>query len=156
MTGHGEHHQGASLNRVAVQATAHCLAGCSLGEVSGMVIGSALALGNWPTVALSVALAFVFGYSLTMVPLLKAGIALPNALALAAASDTASITIMEIVDNAIMLLVPGAMTAGLASPLFWVTLAVALLLGGVAAFPVVRWLIARGKGHALIHQHHAH
>ena len=152
---HGEG-DGPTLDVVAAKATAHCLAGCSIGEISGMVIGSALALGNWPTIVLSVALAFVFGYSLTMLPLLRAGIAFRTALGLAFASDTASIAIMEVVDNAMMLVIPGAMQAGLASPLFWASLAVALLLAGLAAFPVVRWLISRGKGHALVHQHHAH
>ena len=143
-----------SLNRVALSATLHCLTGCGIGEVLGMVIGTALGLGTWPTIALAVTLAFFFGYLLTMIPLLRAGIAFGTALKLALAADTASITIMEIVDNAIMLVIPGAMDAGLASPLFWGSLALALALAAVAAFPVVRWLISRGRGHAVVHAHH--
>jgi hypothetical protein len=143
-----------SLNRLALSATVHCLTGCSIGEVSGMAIGMALALGNTTTIVLSVILAFLFGYLLTMLPLLRAGVALRTALGLAFASDTASIAVMELVDNALMLLIPGAMSAGLGDPLFWGSLILSLLLGGVAAFPVVRWLIARGRGHALVHQHH--
>ncbi len=145
---------GSSLNRLALSATIHCLTGCSIGEVLGMVIGTAVGFGNWPTVVLSVALAFFFGYSLTMLPLLRAGLGLGTALKLAFASDTASIAIMEVVDNAIMLVIPGAMDAGLADPRFWGSLALALALAGAAAFPVVRWLIARGRGHAVVHQYH--
>ena len=145
-----------SLNRLAFSATVHCLTGCSIGEVLGMVIGTALGWSNWPTVALSVVLAFAFGYLFTLVPLLRAGIATGAALGLAFASDTASITVMEIVDNAIMLLIPGAMDAGLASPLFWGSLIVSVILAGIAAFPVNRWLITRGRGHALVHRHHGH
>jgi Domain of unknown function (DUF4396) len=149
-----DHEDGQSLNRVAFSATVHCLTGCSIGEVLGMVIGTALAWSNWPTVALSVVLAFLFGYSLTMLPLLRAGLAFAAAVPLALASDTISITIMEIVDNAIMLLVPGAMEAGLDNGRFWASLAVALLVAGAAAFPANRWLIARGRGHAVVHAHH--
>jgi hypothetical protein len=122
--------------------------------VLGMIIGTALGLGNWPTIALAAALAFASGYLLTMIPLMHSGMALGRALALALTSDTVSIAIMEIVDNGIMLLIPGAMTAGLATPHFWMSLAISLVLAGVAAYPVVRWLIARGRGHALIHGHH--
>ena len=143
-----------SLNRVALSATLHCLTGCGIGEVLGMVIGTALGLGNWPTIALAVALAFFFGYLLTMIPLLRSGIAFGVALKLALAADTASIAIMEVVDNAIMLVIPGAMDAGLASPLFWGSLALALAIAAVAAFPVVRWLISRGRGHAVVHAYH--
>jgi uncharacterized protein DUF4396 len=143
-----------SLNGLAFSATVHCLTGCSIGEVLGMVIGTALSWGNWPTVALSVVLAFLFGYAFTLVPLLRASIAVSTALGLAFAPDTLSITIMEIVDNAVMLVIPGAMEAGLGSPLFWGSLAVSLILAGIAAFPANRWLIARGRGHALVH--HAH
>lgn len=143
-----------SLNKLAFSATVHCLTGCSIGEVLGMVIGSALSWGNWPTVALSVVLAFLFGYAFTLVPLLRTSMAIGTALGLAFASDTISITIMEIVDNAIMLVIPGAMEAGLGSPLFWGSLVFALILAGIAAFPANRWLIARGRGHALVH--HAH
>ena len=145
-----------SLNRVAFSATVHCLTGCAIGEVLGMVIGTALGWGNGPTIALAVALAFVFGYLLTMLPLLRAGLAFGAAVGAAFAADTVSITIMEIVDNAIMLVIPGAMEAGLGSLLFWGSLAVALLIAGAAAFPVNRWLISRGWGHAVVHQHHGH
>ena len=148
------HAKDASLNRVAFSATAHCLTGCAIGEVLGMVIGTALGWGNVATIALAVALAFLFGYSLTMLPLLRSGMALGAVLPLAFASDTLSISVMEIVDNLIMLVVPGAMEAGPTSLLFWGSLAFALLVAGVAAFPVNRYLIARGKGHAVVHQHH--
>jgi hypothetical protein len=150
------HGNNASLNRLAFSATAHCLTGCAIGEVLGMVIGTALGWGNVATIALAVALAFLFGYSLTMLPLLKSGMALGAVLPLAFASDTLSITVMEIVDNLIMLAVPGAMEAGPTSLLFWGSLAFALLVAGAAAFPVNRYLIARGKGHAVVHQHHEH
>lgn len=145
-----------SLTQLAISATIHCLTGCSIGEVLGMVIGTAFGWGNWSTIALSVTLAFVFGYALTLLPLLRAGLKTSAALKLAFASDTLSITVMEIVDNAIMLVIPGAMSAGLTSPLFWGSLLVSLLLAGLAAFPINRWLIARGQGHALVHQHHGH
>ena len=145
-----------SLNRLAFSATVHCLTGCSIGEVLGMVIGTGLGWGNWSTIALAVVLAFFFGYLLTMLPLLRGGITFSSALRLAFAADTASITIMEIVDNAVMLVIPGAMDAGLAEPYFWGSLALSLIIAGVAAFPVVRWLIARGRGHAVVHKYHAH
>jgi hypothetical protein len=149
--------QGSSLNRLAFSATAHCLTGCAIGEVLGMVIGTALGWGDVATIALAVALAFFFGYLLTMLPLLRSGLALSAVLPLAFASDTLSITIMEIVDNLIMVLIPGAMEAGLTNLLFWGSLAFALLVAGAAAFPVNRWLIARGKGHAVVHEyHHGH
>ena len=150
------HTNGASLNRVAFSATAHCLTGCAIGEVLGMVIGTALGWGDVATIALAVALAFFFGYSLTMLPLLRSGMALAAVLPLAFASDTLSITVMEIVDNAIMLIIPGAMEAGLASVLFWASLAFALAVAFVVAFPVNRYLIARGRGHAVVHRHHDH
>jgi Domain of unknown function (DUF4396) len=153
--GHGEH-GGQSLNRLAFSATLHCLSGCAVGEVLGMVIGTALGWGNLPTIALAVALAFLFGYAFTMVPLLRAGLAFKAAAGLAFASDTASIAIMEIVDNAIMLVIPGAMDAGLAHPLFWGALAVSLAIAGAAAFPLNRWLISRGRGHAVVHAYHKH
>jgi YHS domain-containing protein len=143
-----------SLSRLALSATVHCLTGCATGEVLGLVIGTALGWSTWPTIALAVGLAFVFGYLFTLVPLVRGGLGFRAALGLALASDTASIAIMEVVDNGIMLVIPGAMDAGLADPLFWGSLAIALLLAGVAAFPVNRWLIARGRGHALVHQHH--
>ncbi|QIN84816.1 DUF4396 domain-containing protein [Rubrobacter tropicus] len=143
-----------SLNRTAFSATLHCLTGCAIGEVLGMVIGTALGWGNFATIVLAVVLAFFFGYSLTMLPLLRSGMALATVLPLAFASDTLSITVMEIVDNAIMLVIPGAMEASLASLVFWGSLAFALAVAFVAAFPVNRYLIARGKGHAVVHQHH--
>ncbi len=143
-----------SLNKVALSATIHCLTGCGIGEVLGMVIGTALGLGTWPTIMLAVILAFFFGYTLTMIPLLRSGIDLRAALKLAFAADTASIIIMEIVDNAIMLVIPGAMDAGLLEFRFWWSLALALMIAGIAAYPVVRWLIARGRGHAVVHQFH--
>jgi hypothetical protein len=150
------HGNNASLNRLAFSATAHCLTGCAIGEVLGMGIGTALGWGNAATIAPAVALAFFFGYSLTMLPLLRSGMALAAVLPLAFASDTLSITVMEIVDNLIMLAVPGAMEVGPTSLLFWGSLAFALLIAEAAAFPVNRWLIARRKGHAVVHQHHEH
>jgi hypothetical protein len=143
-----------SRNRVAFLATVHCLTGCAIGEVLGMIIGTALGWGNLATIVLAIVLAFVFGYALTMLPLLRAGLALATVLPLALASDTISIAVMELVDNAIILLIPGAMDAGLGDLLFWGSLAVALLIAGAVAFPVNRWLIDRGKGHAVVHQHH--
>lgn len=140
-----------SLNRTAFQATLHCLAGCAIGEVLGMVVGTALGLGNLATIALAVVLAFLFGYAFTLVPLIRSGLAFRMALSLAFAADTISITIMEIVDNAVMLAVPGAMDAGLDSLLFWASLAFSLVVAGLAAYPVNRWLIARGRGHAVVH-----
>jgi len=144
----------ASLNRLAFSATLHCLSGCAVGEVLGMVIGTGLGWSNGATIAISVLLAFFFGYLFTMVPLVRSGLQLRQAVRLALAADTASIVIMEIVDNLIMLSVPGAMTAPLDSLLFWGSLAGSLIVAGVAAFPVNRWLIARGSGHALVHAHH--
>ena len=150
-------HKDTSLNRTAFSATLHCLTGCAIGEVLGMVIGTALGWGNFATIALAVVLAFFFGYALTMIPLLRSGLALATTLPLAFAADTLSITVMEIVDNAVMLVVPGAMEAGLGSFLFWGSLAFALAVAFVAAYPVNRYLIARGRGHAVVHEyHHGH
>jgi Domain of unknown function (DUF4396) len=155
---HAQHHAHAeaSLNRVAFSATAHCLTGCAIGEVLGVIIGTALGWGNFETIVLAIALAFLFGYSLTMLPLLRAGLAFAAAVPLALASDTLSIAVMELVDNAILLVVPGAMEAGLDSFLFWASLAFALLIAGLCAYPVNRYLIARGKGHAVVHAYHGH
>ena len=150
------HAVGTSLNRLAFMATAHCLSGCAVGEVLGLVIGTTLKWTNGPTIGLAIVLAFVFGYAFTMVPLLRARLAFGVVMKLALASDTVSILIMETVDNAIMLVIPGAMNAGLDSGLFWISLIAALLVAGAAAFPVNRWLISRGKGHALVHEHHHH
>lgn len=154
MTHAHNHHYAASPTRVAAQATLHCLTGCAIGEVLGMVIGTSSGWSNAATVALSVVLAFAFGYTLTLLPLRKAGLAWKKALGLALASDTSSIAVMEIVDNIVMLVVPGAMAAPLSSPLFWGSLAFALGLAFLAAWPVNRWLIARGQGHAVVHKYH--
>jgi hypothetical protein len=137
-----------------VSATLHCLTGCAIGEVLGMVIGTAFGWSDGATIVLAVVLAFFFGYSLTIAPVLRSGLPLRAALGVAFAADTLSIAVMEIVDNAVMLLVPGAMEAGLTSFLFWGSLAFALLVAFVVTVPVNRWLIARGKGHAVVHQYH--
>jgi hypothetical protein len=157
---HTHHHElptsGSALNAVALSATLHCLTGCAIGEVLGMVIGTALGFSQWGTVALAVALAFVFGYSLTSLPLLRAGLALSAVIPIALATDTFSIAVMEVVDNALIVAIPGAMESGLGDRLFWGSLAFALVVAGVIAFPVNRWLITRGKGHAVLHEsgHH--
>jgi len=143
---------GAALTSVALSATLHCLTGCAIGEVAGMVIGTALGFSNWETVSLAVALAFLFGYGLTSLPLLRAGLALSAVIPIALASDTLSIGVMEVVDNAIMLGIPGAMEAGLTNVLFWGSLSVSLVIAGAMALPVNRWLIARGRGHAVVHE----
>jgi hypothetical protein len=152
-----DHHaSGASLTRSAIQATLHCLTGCAIGEVLGMVLATAFGWSNAPSIAISVALAFLFGYSLTMRPVLGAGIGLRRALGVALASDTVSITTMEIVDNAFILIVPGAIAAGLGDALFWWSLLLSLVIAFVLTVPVNRWLIARGRGHAVMHRLHAH
>lgn len=147
-------HAPASLTRQAISATLHCLTGCAIGEVLGMVIGTALGWGNLATIALAVVLAFVFGYSLTIRPVLKSGLAFKAAVGVALAADTVSIAVMEVVDNAVMLLVPGAMDAGLGNWVFWAALAFSLAVAFVVTVPVNRWMIGRGKGHAVVHQHH--
>jgi hypothetical protein len=143
-----------SLSRLALQATTHCLTGCAIGEVLGMVIATAFGWGNFAAIVLSVVLAFVFGYGLTMRPLLASGISLGRASRLALSADTVSITVMEITDNAILLLIPAAMDAQLNEPLFWGSLALSLAIAGVVAFPVNRWMIGRGQGHAVVHGAH--
>jgi hypothetical protein len=148
------HAHGASLNRVAFSATLHCLTGCAIGEILGLAIGTALGWGNLETIVLAIVLAFFFGYSFTVVPLLRSGLAFGAAAGIALAADTISIAVMEIVDNAVVLLIPGAMDAGLDELLFWASLAFALAVAFVAAYPVNRWLIARGRGHAVAHSHH--
>jgi hypothetical protein len=153
-SGHDTAPTARELTRQAVSATAHCLTGCAIGEVLGVVIGTALGWGNGATIALAIVLAFVFGYSLTIAPVLRAGLGIGAALGVALAADTLSITVMEIVDNAILLLIPGAMDAGLSSPLFWGSLVVALAIAFVVTVPVNRALIARGKGHAVMHRYH--
>lgn len=143
--------------RTAAAATLHCLTGCAIGEVLGMVIGTAAGLHNAATVALSIALAFVFGYALTMRGVLRAGVGLRAALKIALAADTVSIAVMELIDNAVIVAVPGAMDAGLTSALFWGALAFSLVVAFVLTTPVNRWMISRGRGHAVVHHyHHAH
>jgi hypothetical protein len=157
-TAHAQHHhhemptEGAALTTVAISATLHCLTGCAIGEVAGMAIGTAAGFSNLGTVALSVALAFLFGYGLTSLPLLRAGLLLSAVIPIALASDTLSIATMEIVDNAIVVAIPGALEAGLSSLLFWGSLSFSLVVAGAFAVPVNRWLIARGKGHAVVHE----
>ena len=143
-----------SLTRQAVTATLHCLTGCAIGEVLGMVLGTAFGWPNTATVVASIALAFVFGYALTLRSVLAAGVALAAALPVVLAADTASIATMELVDNAVILAVPGALDAGLSSWLFWASLALSLVVAFVLTVPVNRYLIARGRGHAVVHQHH--
>ena len=151
-----DHHEmpasGSALTKVALSATLHCLAGCAIGEVVGMFIATALGFSNLGTIVISVVLAFFFGYGLTSLPLLRAGLALAAVVPIALASDTLSITTMEVVDNAIVVAVPGALNAGLGQLLFWGSLAFSLPVAGVFALPVNRWLLARGKGHAAVHE----
>jgi hypothetical protein len=145
---------GPALTRLAVSATLHCLTGCAIGEILGLVLATWWGWSNAPSIALAVALAFVFGYSFTVVPVLRSGMPLRRAVGVALAADTVSIVTMEIIDNLIMVVVPGAMDAGLTQLLFWGSLAVSLAIAFVLTVPVNRWLIARGKGHAVVHQHH--
>jgi hypothetical protein len=152
---HSQHGE-VSLNRLAASATTHCLTGCAIGEVLGLVIATAFNWGNFASIAVALVLAFFFGYSFTAWPLLRSGLALAAVLPLALAADTFSITVMEIVDNAVVLAVPGAMDAGLGSVLFWSSLALALAVAFVVTVPVNRALISRGRGHAVVHQHHHH
>lgn len=147
---------GAALNVMTASATLHCLTGCAIGEVAGMVIGTAAGFSDLGTIALAVALAFLFGYSLTSLPLLRAGMAFSAVVPIALSVDTVSIAIMEIVDNAIMLAIPGAMEEGAGDVIFWAALGVALGIAAVVAFPVNRWLIRRGKGHAVMHETGVH
>jgi hypothetical protein len=157
---HGHHHgappsaTGRELTRNAISATLHCLTGCAIGEVLGMIIGTGLGWSNSATVILAIVLAFFFGYGLTMRPVLSAGLSFGAALRVALAADTVSIAVMEIVDNTFVLAIPGAMNAGLGSALFWSTLAASLAIAFVMTVPVNRWLIARGQGHAVVHQFH--
>ena len=147
-------HTATSVDRLALSATIHCLTGCAICEVLGLVIATALGWHDLASVVLAIVLAFVFGYALTIRPLLASGLPIRQAGRLAIASDTLSITTMEIVDTVIVLAIPGAMAAGLIDPLFWGSLAVALVIAGVVAYPVNRWLIVRGRGHAVLHGHH--
>ena len=155
MTDHSDHTPaGSGLTRLAVTATVHCLTGCAIGEVLGLVVATALGWGNLASIVLAVALAFVFAYGLTLLPMLRSGLAFGAALGIAFAADTVSIATMEVVDNAVVLLVPGAMDAGLSRGLFWGSLVVSLAVAIVVTVPVNRALIARGKGHAVAHAHH--
>jgi uncharacterized membrane protein YbjE (DUF340 family) len=147
---------GQSLNRLAFSATVHCLSGCAIGEILGMILATWWEWGNFASIVLAIVLAFFFGYGLTSLPLLRSGMTVRKVAPLAFASDTASITTMEIVDNLFILIVPGAIAAGLGDALFWWSLLVGLLIAGAVAYPVNRWLLARGRGHAVVHAHHSH
>lgn len=151
---HDHHHQQPSLNKTAASATLHCLTGCSIGEVLGMVISTGYGWSATPSVVLSVLLAFIFGYLLSILPLRKHGLGIKQSMKLALASDTASITTMEITDNAFILLVPGAIHAGLSTTLFWSSLAISLVVAYAVAFPLNKYLISKGKGHAVVHEFH--
>ena len=155
---HGEHqHMGAksNMNAMAASATLHCLTGCAIGEVLGLVIGTMLGLGTIQTIALAIGLAFVFGYTLSTLPLLRAGLGFFAALSVVLAADTLSIATMEIVDNAVMALIPGAMDAGIVNPLFCISMPIALAVAFAAAYPVNRYLLSKGKGHALVMKYHS-
>jgi hypothetical protein len=147
-------HGGAGLRSMAASATLHCLTGCAIGEILGLIIGTAAGLGSGATIGLSVALAFLFGYTLSSLPLLRSGLALGAALRLVLAADTVSILTMEAVDNLVMAIIPGAMNAGLVNAVFWVGMSISLVAAFFAAYPVNRYLLARGRGHALTHEHH--
>lgn len=157
--GHGGDHSahdahGGGVNAMAASATLHCLTGCAIGEIAGLMIGTAIGLSTGWTIALAVTLAFAFGYALSTLPLLKSGLAVGAALSVVLAADTLSIATMELVDNLVMALIPGAMEAGLVNVVFWIGMMIALSVAFVAAFPVNRYLLQRGKGHALTHQYH--
>jgi hypothetical protein len=158
MSTHSDHADSAmarrELNRTAASATLHCLTGCAIGEILGLVIGTAAGLGNVQTIVLAIALAFLFGYALSTLPLLRLGLPVATTLKVVLAADTVSIATMEIVDNAVMAAIPGAMEAGLLNPGFWIAMMIALTAAFFAAFPVNRYLLQRGKGHALVHVHH--
>lgn len=151
--GHVGHH-GSGLSSMAASATLHCLTGCAIGEIIGLMIGTAAGLSNGLTIAASIALAFVFGFSLSSLPLLKAGLGLGAALSVVVAADTLSIATMEVVDNVVMAVIPGAMNAGLVNALFWIGMMISLTVAFFAAYPVNRYLLQRGKGHALTHEYH--
>ena len=154
-TAHAAHTGGHASRAMALSATLHCLTGCAIGEIAGLMIGTALGLGTGATVVLAIALAFLFGYTLSTLPLLRSGLGLGAALGLVLAADTLSIATMEVVDNVVVAVVPGVMDAGLVNPVFWMSMMLALAAAFLAAYPVNRWLMARGKGHALTHEHHA-
>lgn len=159
--GHDSHHgheshesHGKASWGMAARATLHCLTGCAIGEVLGMVVGTALGWGNAPTMVLAIALAFLFGYGLTLRGILAAGVDLRSAVRVALAADTLSIAVMELIDNGVILVWPGAMDAHLSDALFWIALAISLALAFVVTTPVNKWMIGRGKGHAVVHQYH--
>lgn len=151
---HHETHQETNINKMAASATLHCLTGCALGEVVGLLIGTALGWNMLQTIVLAVALAFVFGFTLSTLPLRKAGVGFFTALSIVFAADTLSIATMEVVDNLVMALIPGAMSAGIVNPLFWISMPIALAAAYFAAFPVNKYLLSRGKGHALVMKYH--
>ena len=152
---HGHHGHGTgTLNAMAASATLHCLTGCAIGEVLGLIVGTAAGFSNGATIVLSIALAFLFGYTLSTLPLIKSGMAVAAAVTLVFAADTLSIATMEVVDNLVMAVIPGAMNAGLVNPTFWIGMPASLLVAFFAAYPVNRYLLQRGKGHALTHEHH--
>ncbi|WP_328539241.1 DUF4396 domain-containing protein [Streptomyces sp. NBC_00344] len=152
--GHTVHGDGGADWPTAVRATLHCLTGCAIGEVLGMVIGTAFGWGNAPTTVVAIALAFFFGYSLTLRSVLAAGVGFRSAVRVALAADTLSIAVMELIDNGVIVLWPSAMSAGLSDPLFWTSLVASLALAFVAATPVNKWMIGRGRGHAVVHRYH--
>jgi len=143
-----------SPNKTALLATLHCLTGCAIGEILGMVLSTALQWSAGPSIALAIVLAFVFGYGFSIVPLFRAGLSFKKAMTLVLATDTISIAVMEIVDNGFIMIVPGAIHAGLDTALFWVSMALALVAAFIVAFPVNKYLIAKGMGHAVVHQYH--
>lgn len=158
-TGQGHTSSAASLNKMAASATLHCLTGCALGEVTGLIVGLSLGLSTVATITLAIALAFVFGFALSTIPLVRAGLGFFAALSIVFAADTLSIATMELVDNAVMVAIPGALHAGIVDPLFWVSMPIALAVAYAAAYPVNKYLLAKGKGHALLakyHQGHGH
>jgi hypothetical protein len=154
-SGHQGHHDMGNVTSMAISATLHCLTGCAIGEIAGLIIGTGAGLSNAATIAISIALAFLFGYSLSTMPLLRSGLALRTALTVVVAADTLSILTMEIVDNAVVAAIPGAMNAGLVNVTFWISMMLSLAVAFVAAVPVNRYLLQRGKGHALTHEYHS-
>ncbi|MFF0555040.1 DUF4396 domain-containing protein [Streptomyces sp. NPDC004266] len=154
--GHADHHTpgGGVSWAMAAQATLHCLTGCAIGEILGMIIGTAFGWGNVPTMVLAIVLAFFFGYALTLRGILAAGVDFRTAFKVALAADTLSIAVMEIIDNGVIALWPGAMDAHLDEPLFWIVLAISLGIAFLLTTPVNKWMIGRGKGHAVVHRYH--
>jgi hypothetical protein len=149
-------HADMGLNKMAASATLHCLTGCAIGEVAGLIIGTVLGWSTVQTIALAVLLAFIFGFTLSTIPLRKTGLGFFAALSVVFAADTLSIATMEIVDNAVMVAIPGALHAGIVDPLFWISMPIALATAYAAAYPVNRYLLTKGKGHALVMKYHKH